>query len=418
MATTPSPSDPQAGPRRSRYSHLSVALRYRDFRVLWAATASSQIGQGMQQVVLGWLVFNLTGSAAMVGVIFAVRTVPFLVVGFAAGSITDRVDRRTVLRWASVGMIIASSVMALLLYTDRLAVWHLMLGSLALGSMHAFILTSRHTYVYDTVGGAGVSNGIAMISIAQRLGGIVGALLAGVVLKWWGPGTAFLVMSVSYVIAFLVLFGLRHRGQAAPQTREPMWENLVNYFRALKTNRTLLSLMLSVTATETLGFSHLVMMPILAEEVLHVGPAGLGVLTALRFLGGTLGVSALAVIGEVRRPGVMLLSTIALFGVGLALLSQSPNFGLALLFIVFANMMGAAAEVQQSVLLQVSVSNELRGRAVGSWLVGIGTAPVGHLEVGYLATVVSARLTLLTNGVALAVVALLLAAALPRLRRL
>ena len=315
-------------------------------------------------------------------------------------------------------MILTSSVMALLLYADRLAVWHLILGTLVLGSMHAFVLTSRHTYVYDTVGGTGVNNGIAMISIAQRVGGIVGALLAGAVLKWWGPGTAFLVMSISYAVAFLTLFALRHRGQAAPQTREPMWENLVNYFRTLRTNRTLLSLMLSVTAVETLGFSHLVMMPILAEEVFHVGPEGLGVLTALRFLGGTLGVSALAVIGEVRRRGVMLLSTIALFGVGLALLSQSPNFELALLFIVFANMMGAAAEVQHSILLQLSVSNELRGRAVGSWIVGIGTSPLGHLDVGYLATVISARLTLLTNGVALAVVALLLAATLPRLRRL
>ena len=85
MAITPNPSDQQTGPRRSRHSYLGVSLRYRDFRVLWGPTTFAQIGQGMQQVVLGWLVFKLTGSAAMVGVIFAVRAVPSLVVGFAAG---------------------------------------------------------------------------------------------------------------------------------------------------------------------------------------------------------------------------------------------------------------------------------------------------------------------------------------------
>ena len=397
---------------------LVTAFQFHDIRMLWISTVSNQLGQGMQHVVLGWLVFDMTGSSGMVGAIFAARAAPNLVVGLIAGSVTDRVDRRTLMRVAVWGLALTSLGAGLLLSIGQLAIWQLMLFTLLLGAFQAFYMTARQVYVYDVVGAGGAINAIALISLGQRVGQVLGSLMAGGLIYWQGAGSPFLAMSLGYGIGALTLYALRHAGGSAPQDREPIGENILNYFRALRTNRVMLSLMVSTAATEIFGFSHQVMLPILAKDVLLVGAVGLGVLTSFRFAGGALGVIILAGLGEVRRRGVLLLSAVALFGVGQVLLGQAFNFWVALLFVAFANAMASIADVLHQSLLQLSVSNEQRGRAMGSWIVGIGTAPVGHLQVGYLAEATNARIALLVNGVTLAVLALALGVVLPRLRRL
>ena len=372
----------------------------------------------MQHVLLAWLVFDMTDSSAMVGVMYAVRSSPNLVVGFLAGSVADRLDRRSLQRIANSGMAFVSFAMAMLLLNDRLEVWHLMVGTFIFGTFQAFNLTSRQAYIYDVVGARRVTSGVAVITLAHRIGGFLGAVLAGALLLWIGPGSSFVVKSVCYALAVIFLYGLRHRGEAAPETREPILQNLVSYYRELKTNKAMASLMVSTAAAEALGFSHQTMFPVLARDVLNVGPAGLGALTAFRFLGGALGVFVVTVTEEIRRRGLLLLSIVVLLGVGVALLSQAPNLWMALVFVTFVNAMASAADILHNILMQLSVPNELRGRAIGSWLVGTGTAPVGHIEIGYLAVATTARVALLTNGIALVVMAIGLGIFLPRLRRL
>lgn len=418
MSLSERPGPQRPNPFISRYSRVVEALQFPDIRVLWGSTFVNQFGQGMQQVVLGWLVFEMTGSGGMVGAVFAARSAPNLVVGLVAGSITDRLDRRTLMRVSIWGMMVSSLAVAVLLFSNLLTVWQLLAFTFLLGTLQAFYMTARQVYVYDVVGAAGAVSGIALITLAQRVGQVFGALLAGGLLQWQGPGFSFLAMGIGYGGGALTLYLLRHAGDSAPREREPIADNILNYFRALKSNRVMLSLMISTAGVEILGFSHQVMLPILASEVLAVGAGGLGVLTAFRFIGGALGVTALAALGQVRRRGVLLLLAIALFGIGQVMLGQSATFWVAVAVVTFINVMAATTDVLHQSLLQLSVSNEQRGRAMGSWIVGIGTAPVGQLQVGYLAELTSSRTALLVNGAGLAALALVMGVILPRLRRL
>jgi MFS family permease len=372
----------------------------------------------MQQVLLGWLVLAMTGSDSMVGLIFAVRSTPNLLVGLGVGALTDRLDRRLLMRLAGFGITLSTLAVAGLLLTNRLQVWQLLVYAGMLGTLQALEMTARQVYVYDTLGMSGAAQGIALISMAQRLGSAGGAVLAGVVLQWWGAGTAFLVMSVSSGASVGVLYALRQAGVAAPLWREPLRQNLRAYLRTLRTNQTMRSLMISTAIAEILGFSHQVMLPILAKEVLHVGAAGLGVLTAFRFLGGTLGVILLTVLSTVRRQGILLLVVLGLFGGSEIVLGYAAHFWLAIVCVTFINVMAAIADVLHQTLLQFSVSNEQRGRAMGAWVVGVGTAPLGHLQVGYLAGLAGAQIALVVNGLALVVLTVSVAIGLPRLRRL
>lgn len=393
-------------------------LRSYDLRMLWLSTVSNQIGVGMQQVLLGWLVLEMTNSSGMVGVVYAMRSAPNLVVGFAAGSVTDRLDRRTVMRVTVIGMICTSLIIALLLFTHQLTVWQLLLFSFIQGMLQAFHMVARQVYVYDLVGAGSSVQGISLIAFAQRVGEMLGALLAGLVLHWMGAGVSFLVMSGGYVLGVCLLYTLRQQGIAAPVFREPIRQNMWNYWQALRTNRLMQSLMISTSAAEILGFSHQVLLPILAREVLQTDAAGLGVLMAFRSVGNGLGVLALTMAGSIRRQGRVLLAVIVLFGVGQILLSQATGFWMAMLFVTLINIMASATDILHHSLLQRSVSNEQRGRAMGSWIVGTGTAPAGHLEIGYLAGLTSAPSALLINGVALVALAAMLAIFLPRLRHL
>ena len=372
----------------------------------------------MQQVLLGWLVFDTTGNAGMVGAIFAARSAPNLIVGLVAGSITDRFDRRMIMRLSCAVMLGLSLLAAWFLYDELLSIWLLLVTAFLLGAAQAFYMTSRQVYVYDIVGGRRAINGIALVSLAQWIGGIIGSLVTGVLIAWQGPAAAFLVMGITYGIGILIMRRLHEAGASAPVEREAILDNLWTYFRALKTNRVMLSLIISTAGAEILGFSHQVMLPILAKEVLGVGAFGLGLLTAFRFLGSAAGVFAVAAMERLRRKGLLLLCIIGTFGIGEILLGQSPYFWVAVICVMFINLLASATDILHHTLLQLSVSNEQRGRAMGSWIFGIGMAPVGQLEVGYLAGETNSRTALLVNGVALIVLALAMGLFMPRLRRL
>ena len=397
---------------------MGIALRYPDFRVLWLSTVANQLGWGMQQVLLGWLVFDMTGNAGMVGAVFAARSAPNLVVGLIAGSVTDRFDRRAIMRLACLTMLALSSLSSWLLFSNLMSVWVLLGAAFLLGAAQAFYMTSRQVYVYDIVGGRRAINGIALVSLAQWVGGIIGSLATGALIAWQGPAAAFLLMGITYGVGIAIMWWLKHAGSAAPPVREPIMENLLNYFRALKNNRTMLSLIISTAGAEVLGFSHQVMLPILAKEVLGVGAVGLGILTAFRFLGSAIGVFTVAGLERLRRKGLLLLCIIGMFGIGEILLGQSPYFWVAVVCVMFINLLASATDILHHTLLQLSVTNEQRGRAMGSWIFGIGMAPVGQLEVGYLAGETSSKTALLVNGAALIVLAAVMAISLPRLRRL
>jgi MFS family permease len=401
-----------------RREHAWSTFHDADMRVLWLATVAYHLALGMQQVVLGWVVLALTQSEAMVGAVYAVRSAPNLLVGLAVGTLTDRYDRRTLMRLAAFGMAGVSVVVAWLAYTERLTVWYLLLGTGALGMGQALEMTARQTYVVDTLGVRRAVQGIALISLAQRFGGVLGALVAGLILTWWGAAMTFMVMASFFGAGAGVMYALRRQGVAAPTVREPMRQNLKTYLHALRTNQDVRTLMFSTAAAELFGFSHQVMLPILAKEVLQIGAGGLGVLTAFRFLGGVLGVSALTGLDINQRRGRMLLGALALFGAGQVLLAYAPAFWFAAACVTFINIMAAATDVLHQTLLQFSVANEQRGRAMGSWIIGTGIGPIGHVEVGTLASLTSTHLALLVNGLALIILSVGMTLCLPRLWRL
>ncbi len=396
----------------------AASLRIRDFRLLWASTVLYSLATGMEQVSVGYLIFELTGSELMVGVGAAARMLPFFLFGMLSGAIADRWGRRGLLGLGTVGASAVAVVMAVLLIGGLANVWLVILLVMALGSTFAFVLTVRQTYTYDIVGPDLALNGLALGAMAMQGGGIAGSLASGALIEVAGPGWQFGVAALCYLLSALTTLVIANPGRSERPVAASVLRNLLGYIRLLRSYRLLLVLMFLTAATEILGFTHMTLLPVFAKEVINVGPTGLGIMTAGRQAGGLLGLWVLAGLGNLRKKGLMMFATAIGFGGGLMAFSLSGNIYSFLGVLLFVNACAMAVDTLYKTLMQELVADEERGRAMGSWVLSIGFAPIGHVGVGGLAGAVGAPRALLINGAVLAAISAVAAVALPRIRRL
>ena len=402
----------------SRSPIWAASFRYRDFRFLWMSTTVQSVGMGMEFVALGWLVLDLTGSPFLVGVASAARMAPFFFLGLVSGAVADRVDRRVFTRWITMAGAVIAALTALPLFLGYQNVWPIIALTVVMGSVWAFTLTLRQAYTYDIVGPESALNGMSLTALSNRIGGVLGALVAGAIIEVAGIGFQYLAIGLSYAASAVILFWTREAGQAAVRTPQSVLRNLIGYIEIISTNRTLLTLMILAAITEIFGFTHQSLLPVFAKDELGVGSVGLGVMSSFRQGGGIIGLLLLANLSSSRHKGWMIFIIAGTFGLGEMAFSLGGGFIYFVLVLALINASAAAVDTLYKTLMQEVVPNEQRGRAMGSWVLSIGVAPAGHMGVGALAGAFGATRALLINGTVLLAVSIVTALALPKIRRL
>jgi len=396
----------------------TASFRYRDFRHLWLSSVVQSVGMGMEFVALGWLVLDVTDSPFMVGVASAARMAPFFFLGLVSGAVADRVERRIAVRWTTLAGALIAALMAAALIADYANILPILALTVGMGSVWAFNFTLRQAYTYDIVGPSAALNGMSLLSLSQRVGGVVGAIAAGWVIAELGIGSQYLAIGACYAASAAMLLRTREAGQAAARASGTVRENLAASFGIIRANRTLFTLMLLAAVTEIFGFTHESLLPVFAKDVLGVGAVGLGWIFAFRQGGGLVGLALLAAISGSRRKGLIIFLVAGGFGLGEMAFSLGGGFVAFVAILAFINACASVVDTLYKTLMQENVANEERGRAMGAWVLSIGVAPIGHLGVGALASAFGAGRALLINGSVLLGISALTALALPRIRRL
>ena len=237
----------------------------------------------------------------------------------------------------------------------------------------------RQSYAFDIVGAENVVAGLGSLTIGMRGGQLIGALLAGSLMQRLGTEVALFALAMVQGFAFLIVSRLRSIATGTQADTVPILENLREYLHEMRHNRTLLMLIVVTASVEVLGFSFTTILPELATERLGVGAEGLGIIHAIKAAGGFAAGIALAGTRNFRRRGLAFLVLIYSFGLSLIALGAAPNFATILAGVLIVAALATAADVLTQSMMQLSVPDRLRGRAMGAWMFAIGSAPLGPL---------------------------------------
>lgn len=394
--------------------------RSAELRYLGAGTLLNSVGMMGEVVVLGWLALELTDSPFLVGAAMGARALPLFFVGVPAGVIADRVARPRLLAATGAGQALTTGLMGVLVLTGAAGLGQLVLLTLVGGSLRGLEHAARQSYAHDVVGAAGLVSGLAVLGVAMRAGWLVGSLAAGAMIARHGSGAAYLVVAAAYLAGALAMLPARAPAPAAPAGAGSMWKGVTAFVEAVNRDRMLLVLMMLTAGAEVLGFAHQAVLPSLARDVLHAGPEGLGALNAARSVGGILGLLA-SLRGVAHGGGALFVAVLVSFGASLIGLGAAPylvGFAGVVLLVLVANAAGALADLLAQSLLQLRVPEHLRGRAGGAWVVAIGLAPLGQVQIGALASLWGVSAALGASGLGLVALAGVTALLYPRLRAL
>lgn len=397
---------------------LTRALAHRNFRLFFGGQSVSLVGTWITRVATSWLVYRLTGSALLLGVVGFWGQIPTLVLAPFAGVLVDRVDRRSILVWTQAFSAIQSLALALLTLTHTITVLWIIVLQLAQGVINAFDTPARQSFVVQMVDDpADLPNAIALNSTMVNASRILGPSIGGVIIAAVGEGWCFMIDAISYVAVIGSLLAMRIAAAPPRATGGSMLGDLATGFRyvaGFPPVRTALTLLAIVAA---MGMPYTVLMPVVATNVFHGGAHTLGFLMTASGVGAVAGALYLASRPNVLGLGrVMVVSTFA-FGAGLVAFGLVRVLWLALLVLP---VVGAGFMVQMAstnTILQTITEERLRGRVMSFYTMAfLGTAPIGSLIAGVAATHIGAQATIIVGGIACLLGAVWLAVRLPTLR--
>jgi MFS family permease len=388
-----------------------AALKNRDFRVYSIGQLVSVIGSWMQSIALSWLVYSLTGSALMLGIVSFAGTLPVLLLSVFAGGVADRWDRKKIIiitQWLEMAQAFALTVLA---YTGMLNVPLLIILALSLGVFLAFEMPARSAYVPALVKSDELVNAIGLNSALYNSCRLFGPALAGVVIAVWGVSACFLLNAVSYVAAIVTLQTIKSGGRTAATTSADQKEmGLAKLFGVLAASGVMNVLFLT-SVISLFGFQfNNVLMPVIVGEVLHGQATQLAWLSSGVGVGALVGSLVLARYGNNKHlPRVVGFATLGL-AASLLLLGWSSSLSISLAAVAVAGFCLSIQFGGSSFMVQTSISEEMRGRVMGLYSAcNVGIVPFGSLLAGWMASSfgVSVALVVAAAACALAAVAYL-----------
>jgi len=373
-----------AAPRLGAFAHLN-------FRLFFFGQGVSLIGTWMQSVALGWLVLELTNSPFAVGLNQALRSLGVLVFTLYAGTVVDRVDKRRLIIWTQLLQMGEALTLGLLVSLRALRVWEVMVLATGFGVVNAFDIPARQSFIVELVGRDDLMNAIALNSSMFNAARIVGPAVAGVLIGVAGSAACFFLNGLSYIAVLAGLGAMRLPAFRRRPAAGSAWEGFRQGWAFIRGNRTVLVLVGLVAVFSVFGFPFLVLMPVFARDVLHVGARGYGALMASVGVGAMLGALALALGGRRASPSRTLLASAAVFSLLLGVFTLTRVLVAALVVLALVGWAMIVTTALSNTILQTLVPDDLRGRVMAFYaFVFVGFAPLGAFQAGFVAERVGA----------------------------
>ena len=388
-------------------SRTFVSLQHRQFRLLWTATLGSNVGTWAQRVAQDWLVLDLTGSPAALGIVTGLQFLPSLLLGLPSGALADRVDRRRFLMAVNTAAAMSAALLGVLTVTGYVTMAWVYVLAFSLGAISALDVPTRTAMVNDLVPREHVPNAVGLTSASFNFGRLAGPALSGTLIALFGTGVSFLLNAASYMPVLLALWLMR-KGipETAPRTHARILGDMRDGLRYVTSRRRLAGFMGLVFLASGLGLNMQLFIAAMARTVFNRDAASFGFLGSLLAVGSLVGGLLWA-----RRKSDPSLTRTAIMVVAFSLLqvvaAASPN---VVVFAVFLPLIGLTSMIfitSANSFVQLTVASEFRGRVLGIYhLVFLGGTPIFAPILGFLGETFGARVMMAAGGAAAAIVAM------------
>jgi MFS family permease len=398
IADTPIPPLP-APENRSRFHDLVRSLRHRNFQLFFSGQLISLIGTWMQNIAQAWLVYRLTGSSLLLGIVGFAGQIPIFLFAPIGGLAADRWNRHHVVIGTQVASMILAFILAALTLFHFVHVWEIVVLAALLGVVNAFDVPARQSFLIEMVVREDLMNAIALNSSMFNGARVIGPAIAGILVARIGEGWCFFANAVSYIAVIIGLLMMKLGPLRTASKDSSPFEHIAEGFRFVRRTKPILALVLLIGLVSLVAVPYSVLMPIFADRVLHSGAHGLGILMGATGIGALLGALTLAIRRGVQGLGRVVGLSAGGFGVSLILFAFSRSLWLSVALLVPVGY-GVMLQMSSSnTLIQAMVPDELRGRAMAMYtMMFMGMAPVGSLFAGALADKIGAPWTVAIGG--------------------
>ena len=389
----------------SQRLQIFSAFRYSNYRWFWLNGATQAMAQGMQFLVLGWLVLDITGSSYQLGLVIFVFGVPNLLFAMLGGIIADRADRLRLLITTRLGVFLLIFALAILRITDLLEVWHIYTVVFLLGTIQALNMPARMAIVPDMVERHDMMNAIALHTMVNQTGQIIGPAVAGGIIELAGLGPALFVNAGLYLSGIVFLLFIRGLPPRSTAGESAVLQDIAAGLRFIRSTPILYTLIGMTVAFAFFAVSYRHVMPAFTKEVLDGDAGGTGLLLLAAGLGSLVGSLVLASLGDIRYKARLLMAAVLLFSVFLIMFAWSPWFWASWIILLFV---GAASfgffTPLVITLIQLNAPPELRGRVLSILQLAPAVHYLGGLPLAAVADVTSWPVAI-TGGAVLSLLA-------------
>ena len=401
-----------------RMQLLLRSLQSRNFRLFFVGQGISLIGTWMQQVAMSWLVYRMTDSAFLLGVVGFAGQVPTFLLAPVAGVAADRWDKRRLLIYTQTLSMLQAAFLAFVVLAGFVKVWQIIGLSLFLGLINTFDIPARQSFFVEIVDNReDLGNAIALNSSMFNSARLIGPSIAGLLVARFGEGTCFIINSLSYLAVLVALAAMRIQPREPRLVKRHIIHELREGFGYAFGFAPIRSILLLMTLVSLMGMPYTIILPVFAKEVLHGSAGTFGFLMAAAGCGALFSTIYLASRRSVLGLGKLSARATLLFGAGLVSFSLCSSTTLSIA-IIFATGFGAMALVASSnTILQTIVEDDKRGRVMSLFTMSfIGMAPFGSLLAGSITSGMGVRMALLIGGASCFVGGILFSMVLPNIR--
>ena len=385
---------------KNNFKAILQSLKYRNYRLFFIGQSISLIGTWMQVIAIGWLVYDLTNSALLLGLVGFFSQIPSFFLTPFSGVLIDRWNRHRILVATQTLSMIQAFILAFLTLTGKISIWHIVLLSLGLGLVNAFDMPARQAFVVEMVEKrSDLANAIALNSSMVNSARLIGPAVAGILVAIVGEGFCFLINGISFMSVIAVLLAMKIKKIPKNKYSNNIAKDIKEGFRYAFGFVPIRSILLFLGLISLIGMPYTVLMPIFAKDILHGGPNFLGFLMASSGIGALVGGIYLASRRTVLGLGKILTAATGIFGLSLIIFSVSKNLWLSLSMMLISGFGMIIHIASTNTILQTITEDDKRGRVMSFFTMAfMGMSPFGNLMAGTLANSIGASNTVLISG--------------------